>query len=212
MLFGVDTNTLIESIGLVGVAAIIFLESGLPFGFFLPGDTLLFAAGLLAATGHFPIVLVIVSAFLAAVAGVTAGYLSGKHLGARWLKRERGFLLKQDYIDKATQFYDRYGALAVVLARFVPAARSFVPFIAGIVKMPYTKLMLYNFIGGSVWAIGVPLIGYFAGGWLEQHGINIESLIFPVVGVIIVVSLAAPFVHALTNRTTRDKLVKRFKK
>ena len=212
MLFGVDTNTFIESIGLVGVGAIIFFESGLPFGFFLPGDTLLFAAGLLAASGHFPIWLVIVVAFIAAISGVTLGYFSGKHLGARWLRKERRFLLKQDYVDKATQFYDRYGALAVILCRFVPAARSFVPFIAGIVKMPYTRLMLYNVIGGSIWAIGVPLFGYFAGNWLAARGINVENLILPIVGLIIVISLSAPIVHSLLNRETRTKLLARFKK
>lgn len=212
MLFGVDINTFIESIGLLGVAIIIFIESGVPIGFFLPGDTLLFAAGLLAANGHFPIWLVILTAFVAAILGITFGYFTGKQLGARWLKKERGFLLKQDYVDKATQFYDRYGALAVILCRFVPAARSFVPFIAGIVKMSYAKLMLYNFIGGAIWAIGVPLIGYFAGGWLQSHGINVESLILPIIGLVIVVSLGAPIVHALFNQKTRAKLIARFKK
>ena len=212
MIFGVDTNTLIESIGIIGIAAIIFFESGVVFGFFLPGDTILFAAGILAASGHFPIWLVIVAAFVAAIAGVTFGYFTGKHLGARWLKKERRMLLKQDYVDKATQFYDRYGALAVIFCRFIPAARSFIPFIAGIVRMPYGKLMLYNFIGGSVWAIGIPLLGFYSGKWLTDHGISVEALVLPVIIIVIVASLGAPFVHALFNAKTRAKLLARFKK
>lgn len=212
MIFGVDTNTLIESIGLVGIAAIIFFESGVVFGFFLPGDTILFAAGILSASGHFPIALVILAAFFAAIAGVTFGYFTGKHLGARWLKKERRILLKQDYVDKATQFYDRYGALAVILCRFIPAARSFVPFIAGIVRMPYGKLMLYNIIGGSVWAIGIPLTGFFSGKWLSDHGISVEALVVPVIVIVIVASLAAPFIHALINRKTRKAAIERLKR
>lgn len=207
-----DPTVLLETFGLFAIAAVIFIESGFPFGFFLPGDTFLFAAGLLAGHGHFPIWAAMIVALIAAIGGVTCGYLSGKHLGQRWLKKEKSFLFRRDYVERATQFYERYGGVAVILCRFVPGARSFVPFIAGIVRMDYGRFMLYNVIGGILWAIGVPLLGYFAGGWLEARGINVEALILPIVAAIVVISLLAPVAHSLLNRESRAKLLARFKK
>lgn len=202
-------NDIILHLGLIGIIIVVFIESGFPFGFFLPGDTLLFAAGILAAKGSFSITLAIVAIFFANFAGVTIGYWSGKSLGKRWLKKERGFLFRHEYVEKATEFYAKHGGKAIVLGRFVPAVRSFVPMVAGVADMPYRKLMFYNVIGAVIWACSVPLIGYFAGGWLESKGINIEMLVVPIFLVIIVLSFAAPIIHALRDRDTRTRLLRK---
>ncbi len=205
-MFG-DLNTLLQSIGLVGICAIIFVESGFPFGFFLPGDTLLFTAGLLAAQGHFNIALAIVLIFASSVAGVTIGYFSGKQLGKRFIKQEGGLLFRHEYVEKATAFYDKHGGKAIILGRFVPAVRSFVPIVAGVAKMPYHKLMFYNTIGALIWATLIPLIGFYAGGWLEQRGVSVDAFILPIIGAIIIISLLGPVAHALRDPKTRAKLL-----
>lgn len=204
-----DLNDLIVSLGLPGIVTVVFIESGFPFGFFLPGDTLLFAAGLLAAKGHFSLMLAVIMIFIANFAGVTIGYWSGRGLGKRFIKKEDGLLFRHEYVEKAEQFYEKHGGKAIIFGRFVPAVRSFVPIIAGVANMKYRELMLYNAIGAALWAFSIPLIGYFAGGWLESRGINIDTLILPIVAFIIIVSLAGPFIHALSDKKTRQKLFKR---
>lgn len=203
-------NDLILNLGLIGIVIVIFIESGFPFGFFLPGDSLLFAAGLLAAKGNFSISLAIFAIFLANFAGVTIGYLTGKSLGKRWLKKEDSLLFRHEYIEKATAFYERHGGKAIILGRFIPAVRSFVPMVAGVAGMPYKRLMIFNAIGAILWASSVTLVGYYSGAWLERHGINIEILVVPVILVIIVVSFSAPLIHALRDPKTRARLLRKF--
>jgi len=197
----------LESIGLLGIAAIIFIESAFPFGFVLPGDTLLFAAGILAAKGHFGLVALMVVVFATTVAGVTIGYFSGKQVGKRLFKKEDAMIFRREYVESAKKFYERHGGKAVILGRFVPAVRSFVPLVAGIAHMNYRKFMFYNIIGGVIWAVTVPLLGFYAGGWLEARGINIDHLILPIVGIIVVLSLLGPIVHALHDPVSRKKLL-----
>ena len=204
-------NDIILNLGLIGIIIVVFIESGFPFGFFLPGDSLLFAAGLFAAKGQFPIEIAILGIFLANFAGVTIGYWTGRSLGKRWLKKEDGLIFRRSYVEKATKFYERHGGKAIVLGRFVPAVRSFVPMIAGVAGMSYKRLMIFNAIGAALWATSVPLIGFFSGAWLERHGINIELLVVPVIVAIIVLSFAAPLVHALSDKKTRQKLLARFR-
>ncbi len=205
-------NDLILSLGLPGIVTVVFIESGFPFGFFLPGDTLLFAAGLLAANGHFPLSLAIVMIFIANFAGVTIGYWSGRGLGKRYVKKENRLLFRHEYVEKAEQFYAKHGGKAIILGRFIPAVRSFVPIVAGVANMRYRDLMIYNAIGAALWTISIPVIGFYAGTWLENRGINIDTLILPVVVLIIVLSLAGPLVHALSDRKTREKLFKKLRR
>lgn len=205
-------NDLIINLGLIGIIIVVFIESGFPFGFFLPGDSLLFTAGLLAAKGHFSISLAILGIFAANFAGVTIGYWTGKSLGKRWLKKEDGLIFRHEYVERATKFYEKHGGKAIILGRFIPAVRSFVPMVAGVANMDYKRLMIFNGIGALLWATSVTLIGYFAGSWLEAHGVNIELLVVPVILIIIVVSFAAPIVHALRDPKTRGRFAKKLKR
>lgn len=199
----------IFSLGLPGIVAVIFIESGFPFGFFLPGDTILFTAGLLAARGHFSLALAILLIFIANFAGVTIGYWSGRSLGKRYVKEEGGLLFRHEYVERAEHFYQKHGGKAIILGRFVPAVRSFVPIVAGVANMKYRELMTYNAIGAVIWSVSVPVIGFYAGSWLDQHGINVDSLILPIIALIVVISLAGPLIHALSDKPTRRKLLKK---
>ncbi|USN96888.1 MAG: DedA family protein [Candidatus Nomurabacteria bacterium] len=205
-------SDIVLSLGLPGIVTVVFIESGFPFGFFLPGDTILFAAGLFAAKGQFSISLAITMIFIANFAGVTIGYWTGKGLGKRYVKKESKLLFRHEYVEKAEKFYAKHGGKAIILGRFVPAVRSFVPVIAGVANMNYRHLMFYNAIGAFIWATSVPLVGYFAGKWLEDHGISIELLVMPIFILVVIISFAGPAIHALSNKQTREKLLARLRK
>lgn len=145
---------------------IIFVETGLVIWPFLPGDSLLFAAGTFAAIGSLNIAVLILLLFIAAFLGDTVNYLIGKKLGLRILqmKRKSGKqLVKQEYIDKTHEFYEKHGPKTIILARFVPIVRTFAPFVAGIGEMNYGKFISYNVIGGAIWVVGLSLLGFFFG-------------------------------------------------
>lgn len=168
-----DPNTLVDNFGLIGVLAVIFAECGLLAGFFLPGDSLLFTAGLLVKQGTMsqPIWLVCLLVTVAAVAGNQVGYLIGRKAGPAIFNRPDSRLFKQEYVDKAYAFFDRYGARAIVLARFVPIVRTFITVIAGVGKMDYRTYSTYTLIGGVLWGTGVTLLGYALGGvdFVAEH-------------------------------------------
>lgn len=165
-----DPERLIDTFGLLGLFAIIFAESGLLIGFFLPGDSLLFTAGFLASgpssvseSLHLPLLPLLIGVWIAAVAGDQVGYLFGQRIGPALFKRPDSRLFKQENVDKAQAFFDKYGAKAIVLARFVPIVRTFTPITAGVSSMHYRTFVTYNVIGGTLWAFGVTLLGYFLG-------------------------------------------------
>jgi membrane-associated protein len=145
---------------------IIFVETGLVIWPFLPGDSLLFAAGAFAGAGSLNIAIIIVSLFIAAFLGDTVNYFIGKKLGLRILQKKLKSgkqLVKQEYIDKTHEFYDKHGPKTIILARFVPLVRTFAPFVAGIGEMNYGKFISYNIIGGAIWVTGLSLLGFFFG-------------------------------------------------
>jgi membrane-associated protein len=157
---------LISTFGLFGVLAIIFAESGLLIGFFLPGDSLLFTTGLLVAGGrylHAPLWLVCPLVAIAAVAGDQVGYLFGRRVGPALFRRPNTRLFKRERLAKAQGFFARYGARSIVLARFVPIVRTFTPIVAGATGMHYRTFVVYNLIGGTLWGTGVTVLGYFLG-------------------------------------------------
>ncbi|MEU5427535.1 VTT domain-containing protein [Streptomyces olivoreticuli] len=156
-----DANYLIEQFGLIGVLAIVFAESGLLIGFFLPGDSLLFTTGLLVTTNQIdkPLWLVALLVVLAAVLGDQAGYLFGRKVGPSLFKRPDSRLFKQENVEKAHDFFEKYGPKSLVLARFVPIIRTFTPIIAGVSRMNYRSFLIFNVIGGCLWGAGVTLLG-----------------------------------------------------
>jgi membrane-associated protein len=160
-----DPNHLIDTFGLIGILAVVFAECGLLIGFFLPGDSLLFTAGLLVARGDIsqPLWLVIVLICAAAIAGNQVAYLIGRQAGPAVFSRPDSRLFKKEYVDKTYEFFDRYGPRAVVLARFVPIVRTFITVTAGAARMSYRTYTIYSVIGGVLWGAGVTLLGHALG-------------------------------------------------
>lgn len=177
-----DPEVIIESAGLLAVLAIVFVESGLLFGFFLPGDSLLFTAGLLSSTGTLPSLWVLlVTIPLAAIAGDQVGYAIGRKAGPAVFNRPESRLFHREHVDRANAFFERYGGRTVILARFVPIVRTFVPVAAGVGKMRYRTFVVYNVIGGLLWGVGVTSLGYFLGQF-EVVRANIELVLIAIVG------------------------------
>ena len=164
-----DPQTIIEHGGLWLVASIVFAESGLLFGFFLPGDSLLFITGFLASKPeglpHIgqPLWLVLLVVYIAAVAGDQVGYIFGRAVGPTLFQRPKSRLFNPDNVTKAHVFFDRHGPKTIVLARFVPIVRTFAPIVAGVADMKYRTFTIYNLVGAGLWAIGVTTLGYYLG-------------------------------------------------
>lgn len=168
----------------LGIAFVIFAESGLLIGIFLPGDSLLFAAGLLSAAGFLEPIPLILLVTAAAIIGDSVGYWFGANVGVNFFKRKDAFFFKQEYVKRTERFYQTYGGRAVILARFVPIVRTIAPVLAGIGSMTYKTFLSFNVIGGLLWGVGMTSLGYFLGSILP----NSEHYILPISLVIIVVS------------------------
>ncbi|WP_432968330.1 DedA family protein [Dactylosporangium sp. CA-233914] len=192
-----DPQYLISTFGLIGILAIVFAESGLLIGFFLPGDSLLFTTGLLVASGtylHQPLWLVCLLVSVAAIAGDQVGYIFGRRVGPALFRRPDARLFKQSNLTKAQEFFDKYGARSIVLARFVPIVRTFTPIVAGASRMHYRTFVLYNVIGGVLWSCGVTILGYFLGQIALVRN-NIELILIGIV-VLSVVPIAVELLRA----------------
>lgn len=202
-----DPKHLIDAFGLLGIFLVVFAESGLLIGFFLPGDALLFTAGFLASHPssvsenlHLPLVPLVLGIWVAAIAGDQVGYLFGKRVGPALFSRPDSRFFKQANVAKATAFFEKYGPRAIVLARFVPIVRTFTPITAGVSEMEYRTFVRWNVIGGTLWAFGVTLLGYFLGqvDVIEQ---NLELAILTVVAI----SCAPIAVELLKARAQRPR-------
>ena len=192
-------HDLIETFGTIGLLLVVFVESGIvPAP--LPGDSILFLAGAFSATSansndpHLNLLVVVVGSFVAAVAGAEIGYWIGDRFGVRLFKPDARFF-KTDYLERAHVFFEERGARAVVLARFIPFVRTIVPRLAGTSDMPHRKFFTANVIGAAIWACGISLLGY----WLGKS-IDIDKYIYPIVAVIIVLSLIPPFIEWRKHR------------
>jgi len=184
-----NPRDLIDKVGLVGIWMIVFAESGLLIGFFLPGDSLLFTAGFFASSPssipsalHLNLPLLLIGCFVAAVAGDQVGYLFGHRVGRTLFKRPDSRFFKRQNLEKAQRFFDKHGAKTIVLARFVPIVRTFAPIVAGVSTMRYRTFVIYNVVGGLLWAVGVTLLGYFLG-QVEVVEKNIEITLLVIVGI-----------------------------
>ena len=170
-------------LGLVALLVVVFVETGLLIGFFLPGDSLLFTAGLLVAEGTFdiPLWVLLVTVPLAAIAGDQVGYTIGRQAGPRVFNRPDSRLFQQEFVDKAYGYFERYGPRTIVLARFVPIVRTFAPVVAGVSRMHYRTFLTYNVVGGVLWGAGVSALGYFLGQVAFVRS-NVEIIILAIVG------------------------------
>ena len=200
-----NVTHLIQTGGLALIALIIFGESGMMVGFFFPGDTLLFSAGILAATGKLGIVPVLVTIALAAIAGDNVGYHIGSKLGRRLFNKPDGVVFRKEYIDRAEAFYEKHGSKTMLVAHFVPVVRAFVPVTAGAARMPYAQYVLFDAIGDIAWTVAMVLLGYFVGSRIP----GIEKLIDPLLIIIVIVFLAPTLYHVLRDPKIRSALRRR---
>lgn len=197
-----DAEQIVQTGGLVVIGLIVFAESGLLFGFIFPGDTLLLAAGFFAGQGKLSITWLIVVTVIAAVIGDNVGYRIGRRMGPKVFKRNNGLLFRRDYIKRTQVFYDRHGGITIVLARFIAYIRTFAPIVAGMGKMHWQLFAFYNLVGGILWGVSLPLIGYLIGS--SFPGIDkyfIWSLIVSANVLIVVVAW-----HIFRNPGTRRRL------
>lgn len=180
-----DSINIIQTAGLIGIFLIIFAESGLFFAFFLPGDSLFFAAGLFAHGGFLPIFPLIVGSIVSAILGGFAGYFTGKKLGPKVFTKESSIFFSKRYLIKAEEYYDKYGKTTIVIARFIPIVRTFAPILAGVGKMSFRDFAVLNIISGIIWPIIIIFIGYFIGSRIP----NVEEYFLPISILIIILSV-----------------------
>lgn len=193
-MLGIDLVFLLQAVGYIGFFLIIFAESGILLGFFLPGDSLLFTAGFLASQGYFNLAILVLLAFVGAVLGDSFGYTFGKQLGPKIFTREDSRLFHKHHLERARLFYKAHGPKTIVLARFLPAIRTFAPIVAGVGQMRYRTFVIYNILGALLWAVGLTIAGYFFGNIIP----NADQYIIPVVVIIIVVSLMPAIIEVST--------------
>ncbi len=203
-LIGINLASLIQAVGLLGLFVIIFAESGLLIGFFLPGDSLLFTAGFLASQGFASLWVLVAGCFAAAVLGDNVGYAFGYRVGSRIFRREQSLFFNPKNLSRAKRFYEEFGGLAIVLARFLPAIRTFAPILAGVGVMAYPKFVFYNVIGAGLWAVGMPLAGFYLGTLIP----GVDRYLLPIVLAIITLSMLPAAIAFLRDRERRTFVIR----
>ncbi|NLX08691.1 MAG: DedA family protein [Chloroflexi bacterium] len=194
-LLGFDLEEFIRTVGYIGVFGIIFAESGLLIGFFLPGDSLLFTAGFLASQDFFSYPAMAIGCFIAAVAGDSVGYWFGHRVGRRLFQREDSLLFKKRHLYRAEALYQKHGGKIIVIARFMPIVRTFAPIVAGVGTMHYRRFLSYNVVGGFLWGVGVTSAGYFLGNAIP----DVDRYLLPIIFLIVFISVLPPAIHVLQD-------------
>jgi len=207
-MFGFDISILIQTVGYLGVFAIVFLESGMMLGFFFPGDSLLFTAGFLASQNFMDIKVLIIGCFISAILGDSVGYWLGHKFGRRLFSRDDSIWFHKDHLTRAQRFYEKHGGKTIILARFVPVIRAFAPVVAGIGVMDYKRFLAFNLVGGVLWAIAIPLLGFYLGSLVP----NVDRYLLPIVGLIIIASVLPAVHHALLDAEIRSSLIKKLRR
>lgn len=185
----------------LGLFFIVFAETGLAVGFFLPGDSLLVVSGLFAAAGKLNVALVLPAFFLGSIIGDSTGYWTGRAMGKTLFNREKSFIFKPSRVEKAKLFFEKYGVKTIILARFVPIVRTFAPLVIGATAMPYRKFLPFSILGGLLWISSMVLAGYFLGGMVERAlGIKLEDHIEKVVVVVVLLSILPPLIEILKHK------------
>ena len=200
-------DTMLDKFGIFvyfGLFFIIFAETGLAVGFFLPGDSLLVVAGLFAAAGKLNIFVLLISLFIAGILGDLVGYLTGRRMGKTIFSRPKSKIFNPSHLIKAQKFYEKYGGKTIILARFVPIVRTFAPIVAGAAEMPYKNFAIFNIFGSFLWIFSMLLAGYFLGGLVESaFGIKLDEHIDKVVVVVVLLSILPMIFEYWKARRTR---------
>ncbi|MEK9171210.1 MAG: DedA family protein [Patescibacteria group bacterium] len=196
MQLGGSLQDLIASIGYLGIFGMTFAESGLFFGFFLPGDSLLFTAGLLASQKVFNIWILLPLITLGAIGGDSIGFWTGKKFGNWLLKQKESFFFQKKHLESTKRFYEKHGGKTLILARFIPAIRTFAPIVAGMADMHYGSFITYNIVGGLIWSFGMTLLGYFLGSIIP----DVDKYLLPIIGIIIILSIIPAIIHFLKDK------------
>jgi len=189
-------ESLLEAFGTLGLFAIVFAESGLLVGFFLPGDSLLFTAGLLASRGTLNFPLIVVGCAVFAIAGDQVGYVIGRRAGPAIFRRPESRFFHKKNVDRARAYFEKNGPRTIILARFIPVVRTFAPVVAGVGQMDYRKFVTYNVVGGILWGSGVTTAGYVLGESIP----DIDKWLLPIIGVIVTISLIPILLELLKMR------------
>ena len=202
-----DPRDLLEAFGTIGLILVVFAESGLLFGFFLPGDSLLFTAGVLAASDDpvvplAPLPVLLVGVFLAAVTGDQVGYAFGRRAGPALFRRPDSRFFRQEHVERARRYFEEHGRKTIVLARFVPVVRTFAPILAGVGRMSYRTFVAFNVLGGFLWGVGLILAGFLVG-----EAVDVDRYLLPIVGVIVLASLVPVAREVLRSRRRAAKAV-----
>lgn len=202
-----NVTHLIQTGGLLLIALVIFGESGMMIGFFFPGDTLLFSAGILAATGKLGLVPTLIAIALSAIAGDNVGYHVGRKLGRRLFKKPDSAIFRKEHIDRAEAFYEKHGSKTMLVAHFIPVVRAFVPVTAGAARMPYGQYAIFDAIGDIAWTLAMTLLGYFVGSRIP----GIANLIDPILIIVVIVFLAPTIWHVARDPKIRKAIIARRK-
>jgi membrane-associated protein len=200
----VDARHLLDAFGLAGLFAIVFAETGLLIGFFLPGDSLLVFAGLVSASHsdaklHFSLPVVLVGCAVAAIVGAQVGYVIGLRAGPAIFRRPDSRLFKKEYVDRAQSYFERYGGRTIVVARFIPIVRTFANVVAGVGRMPARAFATYNVVGGLLWVVSVTMLGYVLGRTIP----NSQNHLLEIEGAIVLVSLIPVGIELVRSRQRR---------
>ena len=186
----------IQQVSYIGIFFIVFAESGMFFGFFFPGDSLLFTAGFLASQQLLNIYLLVPLVVIGAILGDSSGYWIGRKAGTWLMKLKDSWYFKKEYVHEAEKFYKKHGGKTIILARFVPIVRTFAPIVAGMAKMHYDRFLSFNVFGGLFWGAGMTLAGYFLGSLIP----NVDKYLLPIVAAIIFLSLLPGILHMRNRR------------
>src|SRR2546421_7114905 len=200
----------------LGLWFVIFAETGLAVGFFLPGDSMLVVSGLFAAAGKLNVALVMLAFFFGSVIGDSTGYWTGRMMGKTLFNRESSRVFKPSRVEKAHAFFEKYGVKTVILARFIPIVRTFAPLVVGAAEMPYSRFLPFSVIGAILWIPSMVLAGYFLGGVIEQAMQNwfgipnfkLEDHIEKVVIIVVLISLLPPMIEFIKHKLAKRKVAK----
>lgn len=195
-----DPLTIIKTLGLLGVVLIVFAESGLFFGFFFPGDSLLFTAGFLASQDLISIWWLLILCFVAAVIGDNVGYAFGRKTGPMIFQKEDSLFFQKKHVERAHAFYEKYGKKTIVFARFIPIVRTFAPIVAGVAQMEYKTFVTYNFVGGFIWTWGMLGLGYLLGNIIP----NADRYLTPIILLIIAISFIPPVLEYFKHKRNQQ--------